>query len=53
VQLELGVVVDADDLVVHRPIPHGVRAWMARRARLPAVVRVHGTRSYDHRRQRW
>jgi hypothetical protein len=47
VQPELGVVVDMGDSVFQRPIPHGARAWMARRARLPAVVRVHGTGSYD------
>jgi hypothetical protein len=49
VQPEFGVVVNADDSVVQRPIPHGARAWMARRARLLAVVRVHRTRSYDSR----
>src|SRR4029450_2501506 len=36
VQPEFGVVVDARDSVFQRPIPHGTRAWMARRARLLA-----------------
>ena len=46
-QLEFGVVVDTGDSVFQRPIPHGARSWMARRARLLAVGRVHRTRSYD------
>src|SRR5215218_1381694 len=49
VQPEFGVVVDAGNSVFQRPIPHRARAWMARRARLLAVVRVHRTRSYDSR----
>ena len=48
-QLEFGVVVDAGDSVFQRPVPHGARTWMAPRARLLAVVRVHRTRSYDSR----
>jgi hypothetical protein len=52
VQPELGVVVDAGDSVLQRPIPHGARAWMARPARLLAVVRVHRTGSYDSRLER-
>src|SRR5215218_2475538 len=49
VQLEFGVVVDTGDSVFQRPIPHRARAWMARRARLLAVVPIHRTRSYDRR----
>jgi hypothetical protein len=55
VQPQFGVVVDAGDPVLQRPIPHRARARTAPGARLLAVVRVHRTRSYDSqtRRLRW
>src|SRR4029453_12120553 len=52
VQPEFGVVVDAGYTLFQGPIPQGARPWMARRARLLAVVRVHRARSYDSRLRR-